>query len=60
MENPTKKTLKLMLNVIENRDASFGGSKELPLSGTCCCCFVIGSGTGGNGGTAPADSTAQK
>lgn len=37
MENPTKKKLKLTLNVIENRDASFGRSKEMPLSGCGCC-----------------------
>jgi hypothetical protein len=32
------KKLKLTINVLENRDSSFGGSQEMPLAfGTCTC-----------------------
>ncbi|WP_164969611.1 hypothetical protein [Aquirufa rosea] len=32
------KKLKLTLTVLENRDASFGGSNEVALAGSTCTC----------------------
>ncbi len=63
-QTPKKRVLSLTLNVIENRDSSFGNTKELALSGTCSCtcCFTIrigggnGDQTGGGGGDAPQEN----
>jgi DNA-binding CsgD family transcriptional regulator len=41
LQNTTMKKLKLTVNVLENRDASFGGANEIALTGctcTCTCC----------------------
>jgi len=52
-----KRGLFLTLTVLENRDSSFGNSKEILLSGstctcTCTCCSGDGSsGSSGGGGT---------
>jgi hypothetical protein len=59
-QTPPKRTLTLTLNVIENRDSSFGNTKELAFSGTCTCtttCCVFGGG-GNSGGNDSPDSGA--
>ncbi len=51
MENQqnAKRSLSLTLTVLENRDSSFGNSKEIPLSGSTCTCTCTCCCGGGGG-----------
>jgi hypothetical protein len=50
--NP-KRGLSLTLTVLENRDSSFGNSKEIPLSGSTCTCTCTCCSGDGSGGSEP-------